>query len=153
MPHSVDTSTRSRMMAGIRGKNTHPEILVRRALHRRGFRFRLHGPGIPGRPDLVFASRRAAIFVHGCFWHRHDGCHWCSDPGSRREFWQAKFRANVERDLRQQQVLLQQDWRVGIVWECATKTPEFERVIDSLAVWLNSNNREFETNLVRQKLA
>ncbi len=151
MPDSVNTSTRSRMMAGIRGKNTRPELKVRSALHRRGFRFRLHGAGIPGRPDIVFSSRSAVIFVHGCFWHRHQGCHWCTDPEARGDFWEAKFRANVERDHRQQLALLDQGWRVGIVWECATRTKGFEQIVEALCNWLDSRDRWLETNVVRSR--
>ena len=95
MADIVDKKTRSRMMAGIKGKNTKPELVLRRALHARGFRFRLHGKEFPGRPDLVFPKHGAVIFVHGCFWHRHSNCRYATNPSTRMEFWQGKFDANV----------------------------------------------------------
>jgi len=94
----VDTQTRSRMMAGIKGKDTKPELALRRALHARGFRYRLHSRNVHGRPGFVFPKYRAAVFVHGCFWHRHEGCRYTTTPSTRPEFWQAKFEANVARD-------------------------------------------------------
>ena len=114
----VSPAVRSRMMAGIRGKNTKPELLLRSELHRLGFRFRLHRQDLPGRPDLVFPKRGAAIFVHGCFWHGHD-CHLFRLPKSRTEFWKEKIAGNVARDQRQIAALKEAGWRVGIVWECA----------------------------------
>ncbi|WP_420720181.1 very short patch repair endonuclease [Abyssibius alkaniclasticus] len=98
MTDIVDKQTRSRMMAGIKGKNTKPELVLRRALHARGFRYRLHSKNVPGRPDLVFPKHHAIVFVHGCFWHRHEGCRHTTTPSTRPEFWQAKFDANVARD-------------------------------------------------------
>ena len=98
MADIVDRQTRSRMMSGIRGKNTKPEMILRRALHARGFRYRLHGKGVPGRPDLILAKHRAVIFVHGCFWHRHEGCRYATTPATRPEYWAEKFAANVRRD-------------------------------------------------------
>lgn len=118
MTDIVDRVTRSRMMAGIRGGNTLPELAVRRHLHGRGFRFRLHVRDLPGRPDIVLPKYRAAIFVHGCFWHRHPGCRFATTPATRRAFWQAKFRENVERDHRQQRTLRSAGWRVLVIWEC-----------------------------------
>lgn len=93
-------------------------MAVRRAAHRLGYRFRLHRRSLPGRPDLVFPSRRAAIFVHGCFWHRHGGCRKASTPKTRVEFWEAKFARNVERDAEVQQRLRAAGWRVLVIWEC-----------------------------------
>ena len=98
MTDIVDKHTRSRMMAGIKGKDTKPELVLRRALHARGFRYRLHSKNVPGRPDLVFPKHHAIVFVHGCFWHRHEGCRYTTTPSTRPEFWQAKFDANVTRD-------------------------------------------------------
>ena len=97
MVDTVDSATRSRMMAGIRGKDTKPERVLRQRLHAAGIRFRLHAPGLPGKPDLVFPRYKAVAFVHGCFWHRHEGCHWCTTPASNTEFWQTKFDHNVVR--------------------------------------------------------
>lgn len=114
----MDAAARSALMGRIRGADTGPEMAVRRAAHRLGYRFRLHRRSLPGRPDLVFPSRRAAIFVHGCFWHRHEGCRKASSPKTRVEFWEAKFARNVERDAEVQQRLRAAGWRVLVIWEC-----------------------------------
>lgn len=95
----VDKTTRSRMMSGIRGRNTAPELMVRKALHKRGFRFRLHVRDMPGRPDVVLPRHRAVLFVHGCFWHGHD-CHYCKLPATRTEFWSNKVEVNRRNDVR-----------------------------------------------------
>ena len=116
MTDIVDKQTRSRMMAGIKGKDTKPELVLRRALHARGFRYRLHSKNVPGRPDLVFPKHHAIVFVHGCFWHRHEGCRYTTTPSTRPEFWQAKFDANVNRDGAVQGQLLEAGWRVATVW-------------------------------------
>ncbi|MFI8223597.1 very short patch repair endonuclease [Pseudomonas sp. NPDC085632] len=118
MTDTVDAATRSRMMSGIKGKNTKPELILRRYLHRRGFRYRIHRKDLPGNPDLVLASYRLAVFVHGCFWHRHEDCFYASVPTTRPEFWQKKFAGNVERDGRHISQLILKGWRVLIVWEC-----------------------------------
>ena len=141
----VDQSTRSRMMAGIKGKNTRPEMALRRALHSRGFRFRLHVKNIHGRPDLVFPKYRAVVFVHGCFWHRHEGCRYTTTPSTRSEYWQAKFGGNVARDRTVRVALLADGWRVSTVWECALRKPEqVETAADLLASWLRRNVAEIE---------
>jgi DNA mismatch endonuclease (patch repair protein) len=114
----MDAAARSALMGRIRGVDTGPEMAVRRAAHRLGYRFRLHCRSLPGRPDIVFPSRRAAIFVHGCFWHRHEGCRKASTPKTRVEFWEAKFARNVERDAEVQQRLRAAGWRVLVIWEC-----------------------------------
>lgn len=106
------------MMAGIRGKNTKPEMRVRSFLHRRGLRFRLHPKDLPGRPDLAFPKYRTAVFVHGCFWHRHPGCRYSYTPKSNLPFWLGKFEENVKRDARQKRELRREGWRVLTVWEC-----------------------------------
>jgi DNA mismatch endonuclease (patch repair protein) len=111
---------RSAMMARIGQRNTAPEITVRRILHRLGIRFRLHRHDLPGTPDIVLPSRRTAILVHGCFWHRHAGCRFAYMPKSRIEFWKAKFERNVARDAEVEQALCGLGWRVHIVWECET---------------------------------
>lgn len=118
----VDQATRSRMMSGIRGRDTTPELVVRRYLHGAGLRFRLGGVGLPGRPDIVFASRRAAIFVHGCFWHRHAGCQYATTPSTRPEFWANKFEANVARDARAILRLDMMRWTSIVIWECETRS-------------------------------
>lgn len=105
-------------MSRIGGRNTRPEILLRTALRERGMGYRLHSRDLPGRPDVVMRGARLAIFVHGCFWHRHPGCPRSTTPKTRTEFWDAKFRANVTRDRRQTDALLRAGWSVGVVWEC-----------------------------------
>lgn len=117
MADVVDKETRSRMMSGIGGKHTQPELRTRSFLHRAGLRFRLHAR-LPGKPDLVFPKYRTVVFVHGCFWHRHEGCRYATTPSSNIEFWQTKFAANVQRDARVKQELERQGWRVEIVWGC-----------------------------------
>lgn len=115
---------RSWLMSRVRGKNTSPEMRVRRAAHAMGSRFRLHRKNLPGKPDLVFAKHRVAMFVHGCFWHRHAGCTKASTPKSQVEFWQRKFDANVTRDERVEAELLALGWRVVTLWECETKSDD-----------------------------
>lgn len=112
-------------MASIRTRNTKPELAVRRFLHSRGFRYRLHAKDLPGTPDIVFRSRRKAIFVHGCFWHRHLNCDLAADPKTRKEFWQRKFEANVARDTRARLELERAGWDVIIVWECQVREGNF----------------------------
>lgn len=108
-------------MARVRGKDTAPELRVRRVAHRMGLRFRLHRKDLPGRPDLVLPKHRLAVFVHGCFWHRHPGCSRASTPSTREDFWQAKFDANIARDSRQVAELEALGWTVLVIWECGVK--------------------------------
>ena len=129
MTDVVDQATRSRMMSGIGGRNTKPEIVVRKALFAAGFRFRLHSKDLPGCPDVVLPGRRVAVFVHGCFWHAHPGCRYAKTPASRREFWESKLAANVERDGRARKALLSEGWRVLVVWECATRSAEVREAL------------------------
>jgi DNA mismatch endonuclease (patch repair protein) len=117
MADVVDRATRSRMMSGIRGKNTRPELVVRSFLHRQGLRFRLH-VNLPGKPDLVFPRHRTALFVHGCFWHRHAGCRYATTPTSNAGFWRKKFQANVIRDEKVKKELRAAGWRVRVIWSC-----------------------------------
>lgn len=112
------------MMSGIRGKNTNPEMIVRRFLHSHGYRFRIHRADLPGKPDIVLAGIRTCIFVHGCFWHSHAGCKYATVPKTRESFWKAKLKGNADRDLRNVRALESLGWRVLIVWECELKTPE-----------------------------
>ncbi|PMV85181.1 MULTISPECIES: very short patch repair endonuclease [unclassified Pseudomonas] len=123
----VDSATRSRMMAAIRGKNTGPEIVVRRYLHALGYRFRIHRKDLPGKPDIVMPKLRTCIFVHGCFWHRHPDCRYAYAPKSRLDFWLPKFAKTVERDLAAQNALHELGWNVVIIWECETKKIELLR--------------------------
>jgi DNA mismatch endonuclease (patch repair protein) len=114
---------RSWLMSRVKGRNTLPELVVRKLVHGLGFRFRLHGKSLPGKPDLVFASRKKAVFVHGCFWHRHAGCKYATSPKTRRKYWNEKFVANVERDRRTVGKLRRAGWSVMTVWQCETKRP------------------------------
>jgi DNA mismatch endonuclease (patch repair protein) len=117
----VDRATRSKMMSGIRGKDSQPELRVRSFLHRAGLRYRLHGRRLPGRPDIVLASYRTVVFVHGCFWHQHPGCKYAYHvPWTRNVFWSRKLSENIERDRANTDALKQADWSVIVVWECET---------------------------------
>ncbi len=118
MAHTVTPEHRSAIMSRIRSKDMKPEMAVRRLTHGMGYRYRLHRRDLPGKPDLVFPSRRKVVFVHGCFWHRHPGCGRARLPKSNRDFWLAKFQRNVERDAEQLQRLADQGWSVLVVWEC-----------------------------------
>lgn len=145
MADIVNSQTRSRMMAGIRGKDTKPELALRRALHALGFRYRLHVKGVPGKPDIVMPKYNAVIFVHGCFWHRHRGCRYTTTPSSRRDFWTSKFDANVARDIVVRSALSQAGWRVATVWECALRTEAgVTAARDIVAAWLHDGGPEIE---------
>lgn len=115
------TPQRSSMMSSIRGKNTWPERTLRSLLFARGFRYRLHVRKLPGTPDLVFPKHRAAVLVHGCFWHRHENCLYATSPRTNQGFWQEKFHGNIDRDRRHVEALHALGWRVATVWECALK--------------------------------
>lgn len=124
----VDRAKRSQMMAGIKSKNTLPERLVRSFLHARGFRYRLHARKLPGSPDLVLPKHKTVIFVHGCFWHRHAGCKYATNPSSNIELWVLKFQENAERDSRNMRALQALGWKVIIVWECELRKTATERL-------------------------
>ncbi|MGG2141473.1 very short patch repair endonuclease [Symbiopectobacterium sp. RP] len=145
MADIVDRATRSRMMSGIRGGNTRPEMLVRRLLHRQGFRFRIHGSGLIGKPDIVLSRYHAVVFVHGCFWHGHD-CPLFKWPRTRPEFWRDKIGLNQKRDNQVRDALMSDGWRVGIVWECALRGAgkDIYGVAQDIADWLYSDARLFE---------
>jgi DNA mismatch endonuclease (patch repair protein) len=130
----VSSVKRSEMMSGIKGRNTRPEMQVRAYLHAHGLRFRLHRKDLPGRPDVVLPKYRVAVFVHGCFWHRHAGCKYTTNPSTREEFWKQKFAANAERDLRNQEALLQAGWRVLVIWECGLRS---KSDLDPALQWIN----------------
>jgi len=134
------------MMSGIRGADTRPELLVRRHLHAAGFRFRLHARALRGRPDLVLPRWKAAIFVHGCFWHRHPGCRYATTPATRPEFWREKFERNLQRDAAVRVALEDEGWRVATVWECALRRDPAQ-TLDALAAWIRSGapSAEFGT--------
>lgn len=112
---------RSAQMARVKGRDTKPEMRLRRRLHAAGLRYRLHAGELPGRPDIVFRKARLAIFVHGCFWHRHPGCHHARMPKSRLDFWGPKLAGNAERDRRHERELRAAGWTVLTVWECETR--------------------------------
>jgi DNA mismatch endonuclease, patch repair protein len=146
MADIVSPEKRSQMMAGIKGKNTKPELAIRSALHSLGFRFRLHVRKLPGKPDLVFSKYKVLIFVHGCFWHGHN-CHLFKLPTTRVEFWQNKIYKNREVDVRNIEQLTAEGWRIGIIWECSirgkSKLP-FDYVIESCKNWIISKERNFQ---------
>lgn len=118
---SLTPAERSERMSRIKDRNTKPELIVRSLIHRMGYRYRLHGKELPGRPDLVFTKRRKVIFVHGCFWHRHEGCRLARLPKSRLDFWRPKLEANAERDKEVERRLTELGWKVLTVWECEVK--------------------------------
>ena len=145
MTDIVDCGTRSRMMRGIHNRDTRPEILVRRLLHRRGFRYRLCVHELPGKPDIVLPKYRAVVFVHGCFWHGHD-CPAFRLPQTRTEFWRAKIERNRDNDRKVTAALLAAGWRVATVWECALRgaNRDTEADADRLAAWLHSDRNTGE---------
>ena len=137
----VSPEKRSRMMSGIRSKNTVPEMTVRKALHRNGYRYRLHSKKLPGHPDLVLSKYGAAIFVNGCFWHGHD-CHLFKWPKTRPEFWKEKIGKNKSNDIKHQAALKAAHWRVMVIWECALKGKtriDEDLIVKQIETWLHSN--------------
>lgn len=145
MADVVSKEIRSRMMSGIRGKNTKPELVLRKGLHAAGFRFRIHA-ALPGKPDVVLPRWNAVIFVHGCFWHNHH-CHLFKWPKSREGFWKAKISGNASRDEANIAALLADGWRVGIVWECALKGRtrlDSADAIGRCTRWIKSTRKRFE---------
>lgn len=136
----VSKQKRSAMMSGIRGRHTRPELVVRALLHAQGFRFRLHRKDLSGSPDIVLPKHRVAVFVNGCFWHRHAGCRFSTTPATRAEFWAKKFEANVLRDRRTQQELLAEGWRVLVIWECGIRRKES---LLSISVWIEEGLEPF----------
>jgi DNA mismatch endonuclease, patch repair protein len=146
MADIVDAATRSRMMSGIRGKNTQPEISIRKAVHRLGFRYRLHSSTVTGKPDMVFPATRAVVFVNGCFWHGHD-CKFFRLPSTRPEFWAAKIAANKTRDAFVRGELERTGWRHLTIWECAVRGQNADapdRIAKRVAKWLLSKARRGE---------
>lgn len=121
---NVQKETRSAIMARVPQKGSRPEMVVRRAVHSLGYRYRLHDAGLPGKPDLVFGSRRKVIFVNGCFWHRHPNCALSRMPKSRQDFWEPKLSANRDRDIRNETLLREMGWEVLTIWECELKDLE-----------------------------
>jgi DNA mismatch endonuclease, patch repair protein len=135
MVDTISEERRSWNMSRIKGRNTGPELRLRSLLHRAGFRFRLHAKDLPGKPDIVLPKYHTAIFVHGCFWHRHEGCRNATTPSTRTEFWQDKFDANVERDRRNRAALERAGWTVITVWECDLKA-DAARIVEQLSTEL-----------------
>ncbi|MCF3595427.1 DNA mismatch endonuclease Vsr [Rhodobacteraceae bacterium LMO-12] len=127
-------------MSRIRGKNTKPEVALRKALHRCGYRFRVNVNGLTGSPDIVLPKWRTVLFVNGCYWHRHPNCSKATTPSSNTEFWTSKFRENVERDKRNVVDLLGQGWRVGVVWECAIGKQPSDDLLNSLESFLSGED-------------
>lgn len=136
------------MMAGIRARDTKPEVIVRKALFKAGFRFRLHRKDLPGNPDVVLPGRRVVLFVHGCFWHAHEGCRYAKKPATRQEFWEQKLSANVRRDRHACESLLSDGWRVLVVWECATRSAAIrESLPEILTCWIEGTQLMGEIGL------
>ena len=146
MTDIVTPETRSRMMAGIRDKNTKPELSIRKLLHGKGFRYRLHDRKLPGKPDIVLPRYSAVILIHGCFWHGHD-CHLFRLPSTRTDFWKTKIDRNRHNDSSAIDSLSKSGWRVATVWECALRGKfrlEDALIADSLAVWIRSTDMFLE---------
>lgn len=132
MADVVDRATRSRMMSGIKSKDTMPELAVRRFLFSAGYRYRLHVRELPGRPDIVLRRLKTVIFVHGCFWHRHAGCKYAYSPKTNRIFWDKKFKANIKRDISVKKILRKAGWRVIVVWECGVNEKSLSRLLKKI---------------------
>ena|SRR5690625_3060962 len=144
MTDIVSQKTRSRMMSGIRNKDTAPEMIIRRGLHKRGYRYRLHSAALPGKPDLVLKKHEAVIFVNGCFWHGHE-CRLFKWPRTRAGWWRQKISRTRERDAENILQLKSAQWRVMVIWECALKGADklsITQVIDTLDRWLESGSME-----------
>lgn len=142
----VSPETRSRMMSGIRTRDTKPEVLFRKGLHRRGYRYRLRSTQVPGKPDFVLPKYRVAAFVHGCFWHRHE-CHLFKWPATRPCFWRSKLNRNRERDAEVTEAVKAAKWRQLTVWECALRGPHqigLGLALDRTEQWLTSTSRRLE---------
>lgn len=147
MTDIVDKQTRSRMMSRIRGRDTMPEVALRKSLHRKGFRFRLHSRRLPGKPDLVLTKYNAVVFVHGCFWHRHAGCSFTTTPASNIDFWREKFAKTVQRDARTCEKLRSKGWRIATVWECSLRNDMLDVSSRLLSDWLMGTQPELEIPL------
>jgi len=139
MPDVVSRETRSRMMAGIRASDTKPELLIRKSLHSLGFRYRLHDRSLPGNPDIVFRTRRAVIFVHGCFWHAHE-CGLFKWPRTRPGWWKEKLMANRRRDIQVRDQIRDIGWRQLTIWECAIRGSgrrDISEVVAMTVAWIS----------------
>ena len=140
----VDKATRSRMMSGIRSCNTKPEILLRSALHRLGYRFRLDSKVGKIKPDLVLRKHNVVVFAHGCYWHQHKNCKLAYSDRKYTEKWKKKFNDNVQRDQRVQKQLIGEGWRVAVIWECATREPKvFKVIVKQLDTWIKKRKEQY----------
>jgi len=140
----VDKETRSRMMSGIRSSNTKPEVLTRKALHKLGYRFRLDSKAGKIKPDIILRSHKVAIFTHGCYWHQHEGCKLAYSDRNYSAKWKKKFQDNQQRDQRVLKQLMEEDWRVAIIWECATRDVLiFKNVISQLNIWIKAGKSQY----------
>ena len=139
MTDTISVSERSRIMSLIKPKNTRPELQLRRIVYGAGYRYRLHGVQLPGKPDLVFAGRRKVIFVHGCFWHRHDQCALARLPKSNQDFWRTKLERNKERDASDYRRLREMGWEVMVVWECELR--DSGRVLQRITRFLGETGK------------
>lgn len=139
MADTLTVKERSERMSRVRGVGTKPEMVVRRLAHGLGYRFRLHGKDLPGKPDIVFRTKKKVIFVHGCFWHRHPNCKLARIPKSRRDFWVPKLEGNRKRDLRNQAALLKLGWRYLVIWEC--ELGDLEVVAKEVETFLENRDR------------
>lgn len=155
MTDTITKAERSKVMSKVRSRDTKPEWILRCGLHRLGFRYRLGNTKMPGRPDLVFPKFHAAVFVHGCYWHRHPGCKNATTPKSNVAFWEEKFARNVARDRRTQQTLEALGWRVLVVWECEL-AKETVDTIQRVARWLREETEDapvhYQCDLNRKEL-
>lgn len=143
---TVSKTVRSRIMSRVRSKDTKPELVVRKWLHRRGFRFRLHAKTLPGHPDIVLPKYKTVVFVNGCFWHRHEGCKRATVPETDKEKWLAKFADNVARDKAQRERLTLLGWHVVVLWQCQIEDGSFEQILEEyfgIAPW-----DEEQTNII-----
>lgn len=151
MADFLSPAERSERMSRIRGRNTKPEIVVRRLLHAAGLRFRLHARNLIGRPDIVLPRHRSIVFVHGCFWHRHAGCAVATMPKSNTRFWRSKFEANIQRDRRNRAKLRKLGWRVFVVWECQVSSrtksqATVKRIVKRLGIERNKDTQLWRSN-------
>jgi DNA mismatch endonuclease (patch repair protein) len=149
MTDIVDSATRSRMMSGIRAKNTKAEVEIRKRLFAAGFRYRLHDTKLPGKPDIIFPSYKAVIFIHGCFWHAHD-CELFKVPSTRKAFWHKKLNRNREKDEENNRNLKKDGWRIMTIWECSfrgagkKRDKQIDVIIKKAVKWLTSGKRSIE---------
>ncbi len=144
MNDRLTPTQRSRLMSKVHGKDTTIEVRVRSYLHKMGYRFKKHAANLPGSPDIVLPRYKAAIFIHGCFWHGHSGCKKSRLPTTRHDFWEEKRRANLERDTRKIKELINLDWRVAVVWQCSLETTKiFTYNMKKLEDWIKSGGNEY----------